>query len=149
MAKEIINKKTKENVEDFDFIKSVKREYVMHILLSFFFILVNISSFVIMKNSNYHLSELTWSKTDYMYVSFGCLFIVFSMIQLLMILTDKENVRDRLSRFNEQKAESLSNDERIQFFNSKDKEMLIVKIARVAAEINIIFIFIRIVFFLF
>ena len=132
-----------------DFIKSVKKEYTIHTLISFFFILINISSFAIMKNFNYHLPELMWSRLDYIYVTCGCVFITFSIVQLLVILLDKENLRYRLSRFNRRKAESLSNDERIQFFNSKDKEMFTVKIARIAAEINVIFIFIRIMFFLF
>lgn len=151
MAKEIINKKMEENTENLlnDFIKSVKKEYTIHTLISFFFILINISSFVIMKNFNYHLPELMWSRLDYIYVTCGCVFITFSIVQLLVILLDKENLRYRLSRFNRRKAESLSNDERIQFFNSKAKEMFIVKIARIAAEINVIFIFIRIMFFLF
>lgn len=140
-----------ENAESLlnDFIKSVKKEYTIHTLISFFFILINISSFVIMKNFNYHLQELIWSRMDYIYVTCGCVFITFSIVQLLVILLDKENLRYRLSRFNKRKAESLSNDERIQFFNSKYKEMFIVKIARIAAEINVIFIFIRIMFFLF
>lgn len=156
MAKEIINKKMEENTENLlnDFIKSVKKEYTIHTLISFFFILINISSFVIMKKFNYHLPELIWSRMDYIYVTCGCVFITFSIVQLLVILLDKENLRYRLSRFNRRKAnrrkaESLSNDERIQFFNSKAKEMFIVKIARIAAEINVIFIFIRIMFFLF
>lgn len=151
MSKEIINKKMEENAESLlnDFIKSVKKEYTIHTLISFFFILINISSFAIMKNFNYHLPELMWSRLDYIYVTCGCVFITFSIVQLLVILLDKENLRYRLSRFNRRKAESLSNDERIQFFNSKDKEMFIVKIARIAAEINVIFIFIRIMFFLF
>lgn len=140
-----------ENAESLlnDFIKSVKKEYTIHTLISFFFILINISSFAIMKNFNYHLPELMWSRLDYIYVTCGCVFITFSIVQLLVILLDKENLRYRLSRFNRRKAESLSNDERIQFFNSKDKEMFTVKIARIAAEINVIFIFIRIMFFLF
>lgn len=151
MAKEIINNKMDENTESLlnDFIKSVKKEYTIHTLISFFFILINISSFVIMKNFNYHLHELMWSRLDYIYVTCGCVFITFSIVQLLVILLDKENLRYRLSRFNKQKAEILSTDERIQFFNSKYKEMFIVKIARIAAEINVIFIFIRIMFFLF
>ena len=151
MSKEIINKKMEENAESLlnDFIKSVKKEYTIHTLISFFFILINISSFAIMKNFNYHLPELMWSRLDYIYVTCGCVFITFSIVQLLVILLDKENLRYRLSRFNRRKAESLSNDERIQFFNSKDKEMSTVKIARIAAEINVIFIFIRIMFFLF
>ncbi len=151
MSKEIINKKMEENAESLlnDFIKSVKKEYTIHTLISFFFILINISSFAIMKNFNYHLPELMWSRLDYIYVTCGCVFITFSIVQLLVILLDKENLRYRLSRFNRRKAESLSNDERIQFFNSKDKEMFTVKIARIAAEINVIFIFIRIMFFLF
>ena len=140
-----------ENAESLlnDFIKSVKKEYTIHTLISFFFILINISSFAIMKNFNYHLPELMWSRLDYIYVTCGCVFITFSIVKLLVILLDKENLRYRLSRFNRRKAESLSNDERIQFFNSKDKEMFTVKIARIAAEINVIFIFIRIMFFLF
>ena len=140
-----------ENAESLlnDFIKSVKKEYTIHTLISFFFILINISSFAIMKNFNYHLPELMWSRLDYIYVTCGCVFITFSIVQLLVILLDKENLRYRLSRFNRRKAESLSNDEIIQFFNSKDKEMFTVKIARIAAEINVIFIFIRIMFFLF
>ena len=151
MSKEIINKKMEENAESLlnDFIKSVKKEYTIHILIFFLFILINISSFAIMKNFNYHLPELMWSRLDYIYVTCGCVFITFSIVQLLVILLDKENLRYRLSRFNRRKAESLSNDERIQFFNSKDKEMFTVKIARIAAEINVIFIFIRIMFFLF
>ena len=151
MSKEIINKKMEENAESLlnDFIKSVKKEYTIHTLISFFFILINISSFAIMKNFNYHLPELMWSRLDYIYVTCGCVFITFSIVQLLVILLDKENLRYRLSRINRRKAESLSNDERIQFFNSKDKEMFTVKIARIAAEINVIFIFIRIMFFLF
>lgn len=151
MTKEIINKKMKENAESLlnDFIKSVKREYTIHTLISFFFILINISTLVIMKNSNYHLPEMTWSKTDYIYVACGCLFIFFSTIQLLMILADKKNLRDKLSRLNKQKAESLSNDEKIQFFNSRNTEPFIVKIARAAVEINAILMLIRIIFFLF
>lgn len=147
MAKEIINNKMDENTESLlnDFIKSVKREYTIHTLISFFFILINISLLVIMKYFNYHI-PVTWLKTEYI-VTFECVFATSSIAQLFMILFDKGNLRDILSKLSKQKAESLSNDEKIQFFNSKDKELFIVKMARAAAEINVVFTLIRIVFF--